>query len=175
MTDRRDGPDALRLAQAACQELYHRYARRLLAFLAAQAPSAVLEDLHHAVWVKVWEKTPEHFDGRHFRGWLFAIARHCLIDYQRKPVTPASAELEQQVDPRPADAAEQLLDEERRRILERCLQGLAPRLSALMRGRLAGEDYAELCETLGLSAAQAHKLFHTAKAQLQECVKRTWT
>ena len=61
-----------------------RHAPRLLAFLAGRVPRADLEDAHHEVWLRVWHHLPGHFDGSHFRGWLFRIARNHGTDPARR-------------------------------------------------------------------------------------------
>ena len=55
-------PEAWRLAQDACRELYEHHARRLLAFLAARVPRSTLDDLHQEVWQRVWQHLPQFLD-----------------------------------------------------------------------------------------------------------------
>jgi RNA polymerase sigma factor (sigma-70 family) len=165
------GPEDLQQAQDACRELYRRHARPLLAFLAARVPRPDLEDAHHEVWVRVWQHLPTRFDGSHFRGWLYAIARNLVADRARS--RPPAADLpEDQPDSHQGRPDEVLIEQERRRILEDCLKKLDAVLAEVIRGRLGGEGYPDLCARLGLAAERAHKLFHTAKAQLQDCVGR---
>jgi RNA polymerase sigma factor (sigma-70 family) len=168
----RDSAAALTAAQGACRDLYRRHAGPLLAFLAARAPRADLEDVHHAIWLRVWEQMPGHFDGAHFRAWLYSVARNYLIDQSRRRRPETTDQEGEWADPRPGGPEEKVMEEERRQALERCLQRLAAELADLVRGRLKGEDYPELCRRLGLTPTRAHKLFHAAKTQLQECVNR---
>jgi RNA polymerase sigma factor (sigma-70 family) len=65
-----------------------------------------------------------------------------------------------------------LVERERREALARCLQELDEPARELVRARLAGEGYAEICGRLGLKPERAHKLFHQAKEHLQACVER---
>jgi RNA polymerase sigma factor (sigma-70 family) len=169
----RDSVATLRDAQDACRELYQRHARSLLAFLAGRVARADLEDAHHAVWLRVWEKLPTQFDGRHFRGWLFQIARNYLIDQARRPRPDLTAETYAWAAADACRPDERLLEEERQLVLERCLKKLDEVLAALIRGRLGGEGYPELCRRLSLPAERAHRLFHEAKDQLQACVARS--
>jgi RNA polymerase sigma-70 factor (ECF subfamily) len=163
----------LQKARAACQQLYGRHARRLLAFLAARVNRNDLEDVHHGVWVRVWEHLPDSFDGTDFRAWLYQIARNLVIDHFRRRHAESLASTEELPDPRPGgQPLTALLEEERRLLLERCLKRLDARLAELVRGRLGGENYGKLCPRLGLKPAQGHKLFHSAKAALQECVNK---
>jgi RNA polymerase sigma factor (sigma-70 family) len=165
-------PEVLELAQDACRELYRRYARPLLAFLAARLPYSDLEDAHHEVWVRVWQHLPDRFDGSHFRGWLYTIARNHLADRARAHRLTADLP-DDRPDAHQGCPDEELMEQERRRILENCLKKLDAVQAQLVRGRLGGEDYPDLCARLGLVPARAHKLFHAAKAQLQDCVGRT--
>jgi RNA polymerase sigma-70 factor (ECF subfamily) len=161
---RRKGCD-FESARQACQQLYQRHACRLLAFLAARIPRSDLEDLHHGVWLRVWENLPDGFDGRNSRAWLYQIARNLLADqFRRRRPNPLDAadELAE------ARAANQplavLLEQERRHLLEECLKRLDTRLAEFVGGRLAGEGYDELCQRLGLKPAQGHKLFRAAES-----------
>jgi len=43
-------------ATAAFEELYDRYASRLLAYLSARRSLGDVEDLHQAVWMRVWDR-----------------------------------------------------------------------------------------------------------------------
>jgi DNA-directed RNA polymerase specialized sigma24 family protein len=70
-------------AQAAFEHLYRRHAPLLLAFIAARVPAADRDDMHQEVWRRVWQKLPNHFDGRNTRAWLYEIARNALIDHNR--------------------------------------------------------------------------------------------
>ena len=54
---------------------------------------------------------------------------------------------------------------------ERCLKRLQSEFADLVRARLAGESYSDICGRLRLRPEQAHKLFHVAKAQLKTCVE----
>ena len=63
------------------------------------------------------------------------------------------------------------LEQERKEALERCLKALKSELAELVRARLGGDSYTEICGRLGLRPEQAHKLFHQAKAQLKTCVE----
>jgi RNA polymerase sigma-70 factor (ECF subfamily) len=170
---RRGGPDR-EAAREACQELYRRHARRLLAFLAARVPRSDLEDVHQTVWVQVWKHLPGGFDGRNFRAWLYQIARNLVASHFRQRRPQARGAAGERADTRPStQPLETLLERERRLLLEKCLARLESRLAELVRGRLAGETYDELCPRLGLTPAQGHKLFHTAKAALHDCVNQS--
>jgi RNA polymerase sigma factor (sigma-70 family) len=151
--------------------LYGRYARRLLAFLAGRGlPTAELEDVHHEVWVRVWTQlNARPFEG-HFRGWLFQVARNLATDLLRKRRPEALGETDPEAGrATPLDA---MMDAERRERLAHCLQGLNAEQSAIVRGKLSGENYDELCNRLGLEPAQAHKLFFNAKQKLEACMGR---
>jgi DNA-directed RNA polymerase specialized sigma24 family protein len=69
-------------------------------------------------------------------------------------------------------AAALLIADEEHASLTGCLQSLTPVALDLVRGRLGGRSYAELCEELKLSESAAHKLFFKSKAQLQQCVEQ---
>src|SRR5262245_16221395 len=89
---RAESPHAAREAQAAFRALYDRHARRLLAFLAGRLKSAAVDDVHQEVWQRVWQHSGAGFRGGNFRAWLYAVARNCVTDHQRRRTFGAIAE-----------------------------------------------------------------------------------
>jgi RNA polymerase sigma factor (sigma-70 family) len=169
------GPAARREAETAFRALYDRHARRLLAFLAGRLPSAALDDVHQEVWQRVWQHTAGGFRGGNFRAWLYAIARNCVTDQQRRRSFEAIPEEGNLADSRQRATAEVMIEAELHDALQRCLRKLEAsdaRLAELVRARVAGESYEAICERTGLPADRAYRAFHQAKAQLQACVER---
>jgi RNA polymerase sigma factor (sigma-70 family) len=114
--------------------------------------------------------TKQRFEG-HFRGWLFTVARHYLIDLSRKRMPETLADGIDVTDVDQDAPPTQLVDAERWQVLRGCLEKLDRAAADLVRGRLGGEAYETLCERLGLEPARAHRLFHSAKEQVQSCVQ----
>jgi RNA polymerase sigma-70 factor (ECF subfamily) len=169
---RRDAYDgAWKLAQDAFAEIYLRYARPLAAFLAARAGRGQVDDALQEVWRRVWQHLPRSFHGGNFRAWLYQIARNYLTDLGRKAQPTALPQECNMAAPRSLEAAEALIDQEHRAIFQRCLEQLATTAADLVKARLGGKGYPEICRRLNLTPNQAHKLFHQAKAQLQACVE----
>jgi RNA polymerase sigma factor (sigma-70 family) len=167
---RRDQVDSWKPARDACAQLYSRHARALLAFLAARVLRSDLEDLHQAVWERVWQHLPTGFHGGNFRSWLYQLTRNYLIDQSRKKRPDEFGEDAQPVDVRGSRPEQTAIREEEMAILGRCLERLDERSAAVVRARLAGEGYDVICARLSLSMEVAHKVFHRAKEQLQSCV-----
>jgi RNA polymerase sigma-70 factor (ECF subfamily) len=155
-------------AVPAFEELYHRHARLLLAFVAARCESSEVDDIFQTVWSKVWKHLSDRFHGGSFRGWLYQIARNSIIDRHRtrKPTAPADEN-------QPADDAEpltSLLDEERMRILEQCFSNLDDREAGVLRGLLAGDSYDEVCSRQQINSNVAYKTARAARLKLKSCV-----
>jgi RNA polymerase sigma factor (sigma-70 family) len=163
---------AMASARSAFEELYSRHARPLLAFLASRVRRADLDDLHQEVWQKVWHRLPDAFHGGQFRAWLHQIARNAVIDHARKKRPETLDEEVLLPDDRQESIDSRILEEERRAILGRCLEHLDQEAATLVRARLSGEAYTEICSALGLKPERARKVFHMAKAQLQACIER---
>ena len=129
------------------------------------------DDLHQDIWQRVWASLPAQFQGGNFRAWLHQIARNAIIDLGRKKRPTHLGDLRTLVDGRSDQARSLGLEQERKDALERCLKALKSELAALVRARLGGDSYTDICGRLGLRPEQAHKLFHLAKAQLKTCVE----
>ncbi len=168
-------------SQDAFRVLYERYRWRLLGFLKGLGVGEALDDVHQDVWLRIWQHLPAKFGGQNFRAWLFQIARNRVVDLGRVKKQPATGEeLSGRADPRPLGPVEVLIGRElgeaeldRARRLEECLRELEQQNAdgaALVRGRLGGQGYDELCERLRLARQRAQRLFHTLKEQLQRCV-----
>jgi len=164
--------EALRAARDAFEQLYRLHAPLLLAFIAARVRPADREDLHQEVWRRAWQHLPDQFRGGNLRAWLHEIARHLIVDEARKRKAEALADPHALVDGRHNSGDRYLIENERKQAMERCLGRLKPQPAALVRARLAGEDYVTVCQRLGLTPAQAHKLFHLAKHGLKTCIER---
>jgi RNA polymerase sigma factor (sigma-70 family) len=164
------GP-ARQSAHEAFEELYRRHAGRLLAFLASRVARSDLDEVHQEVWMRVWERLPRSFHGGDFSAWLYQTTRHYVIDRSRKK-RPIALHEDADFAARQTSAEELLDEQERQAALARCLGQLEKQAADLVRGRLAGESYEELCPRLGLTPQHAHKLFHKAKAMLKACVER---
>jgi RNA polymerase sigma-70 factor, ECF subfamily len=163
---------AWQLAQDACRSLYDRHARLLLSFLATRVGLHDAEDVQQLVWQRIWQSGAGGFQGGNFRAWLYQIARNAIIDLARKKKHQPLGEVEP-ADLRPQEAGARLEQEERSQALSHCLEKLEEAMALLVRARLAGESYEAVCARMQLTPARAHKLFHTAKEQLQTCMERT--
>ncbi len=70
-------------AEEAFNKLSSRHEQMLTAFATGHVGRSSAEDVTQCVWLRVWMALPEKFDGRHFRGWLYTIARNCIADHFR--------------------------------------------------------------------------------------------
>jgi RNA polymerase sigma factor (sigma-70 family) len=168
------GDEAL-AAAANVAALYDRYAHRLLPFLDRLGVArASIEDVHHDVWVRVCKALAERPFHGHFRGWLFAVARNLVTDRKRK---------QHEAQPLPVDLLDQhgqqplagLLGAEQQALLQLCLERLAHNEASVFRLRLAGAEYAEVCEQVGVDVKGAYRLFEEAKRKLIGCVQKAQT
>jgi len=154
-------------ARAAWSELYEAHARQLASWLRLRVHASRVDDALQSIWLRVWEKLPTHFRGGHFRAWLFTIARNHLADLARMPPAAAAA-ADLDPDAGPADPAavepwQVLVDRE-------CLEKLESGRRRVFVGRLGGEDYQTLADSLGITTAQAQSWLFVAKKLLRECL-----
>jgi RNA polymerase sigma factor (sigma-70 family) len=159
-------------AQRAFSNLHENQSRKLLAFLASRVGRSDLDDVHQEVWQRVWQNLPTGFQGGNFRAWLHQIARNHLIDRSRRKRPDQWNEEIQHSDPRSQLPEDVLLEDERMTVLKSCLTRLGDKLEALVRARLAGDEYEDICVRLSIPSSQIYKLYHQAKSQLTACVER---
>lgn len=162
-------------ARAAWSELYEAHSRQLASWLRSRVHASRVDDALQSIWLRVWEKLPTHFQGTHFRAWLFTIARNHLVDIARMPPPPAgAADLDADAGPADPTAVEPwqiLVDRERTRRLRSCLERLDAGRRRVVVGRLGGEDYAAIAREIGITTAQAQSWLFAAKRLLRECLR----
>ncbi len=167
----RDAPQDC--VHAPFQELYRRHSAMSERFIAARIHSSQVADVHQKTWTKAWNRAHQFTDGTGYRAWLLTIARNNITDEHRANARRPIQAIVNEDDAVQGDqsAEESLIANEELKALVDCQQGLDPKALALVRGRLGGRSYAELCEELQLSESAAHKLFFNSKAQLQQCLE----
>lgn len=112
------GPDAL-------QECYRRYQRELYLYLRTLCASAPLaEDLLQETFLRALLALPEAHTN--IRAWLYRVARNLALDHLHRARGPEPPLPESQADDSPGPL-EQLLEDERRRLLYQALSHLEPR------------------------------------------------
>jgi RNA polymerase sigma-70 factor, ECF subfamily len=173
-----DFPALLTLAgqgeQRALTEIYRAYNPRLLRYLRAQEPG-MAEDLAAEVWLAV-ARGLSRFAGDEagFRGWIFTIARHRLIEHRRKvarhrtelmPHDRLDGPVERGLGGDPAWLViEQLGVQE---TIEMLVAGLAPdQAEAVLLRVLGGFDVTEVARIMGKSPGSVRVLCHRALKRL---------
>lgn len=77
--------------------LIERYQHRLLRYLVFLTGNRELsEDIFQETWIRVMERGKQYNGKAKFDTWLFAIARHLVIDWSRKKTTTSLEALQQQ-------------------------------------------------------------------------------
>lgn len=164
---------AMAEAQRAFEELYRRHSPRLLAFLSSRIHRNDLEDVHQEIWQRVWERIPTAFRGGNFRVWLFHISRNYVIDVGRKKKSSPMGDADESIVAAGPGPEENSTTAEQMTVLAECLQEIEGTAADVLKRRLRGESYAEICSGLSITPASAHKLLFRAKAamsrRLQEC------
>lgn len=148
----------------AFEAIYDRFAAELQAFLRRRvADPATADDLMQSVWLKVHERLAGLCEADKVAPWLFQIARHALIDHQRR-LRPTEA-LPPEISPDETDA--QLPD--LRPAVARFLEVLpAEDREALRLTEFDGLTQRELADRLGLSLSGAKSRVQRARAKLRE-------
>ena len=154
--------------------LYEEHAGSVLAFLKARLDREDANDVSQTVWCKVQEKIGQ-FDGGHFRGWIFAIARNELFDHHRKNKRKPKSLNDEEASLDPADEDIEMSDrlEDHKRALRDCLKKLDPQFREAVQARLAGDSYAEISVRTGIAPNTLMSRYGRATSQLRECVERS--
>ena len=77
--------------------LIERYQHRLLRYLVfLTANRQLAEDIFQETWIRVMERGKQYNGKAKFDTWLFAIARHLVIDWSRKKTTTSLEALQEQ-------------------------------------------------------------------------------
>ncbi|MCH9655017.1 MAG: sigma-70 family RNA polymerase sigma factor [Planctomycetes bacterium] len=158
-------------AEMAFNSLYDRHAPFLLAFLKVRvSPHINASDIAQETWMRAWQKIPTHFDGSHFRGWLFQIARNLLLDEFRKKKTTS---LNEDIDlPETQDSAQEFIQQEEKTKLRDCMSQLDEVRQKIVKLRLSGESHREISERLNVEYNTVQTRFHRAKQFLEDCVNQ---
>ena len=159
-------------AEAAFNLLYERHAAVLLGFLKVRCSSHIVAgDIAQETWLRAWQKIPEYFDGSHFRGWLFQIAKNLLLDeFRKKKMTSLSEGMDA---PDMQDAAQAFINQEEKQQLQDCLNQLDDSRQQIVRLRLSGQSHREISDQLQIDYTTVQTRFHRAKQFLEECVQST--
>jgi RNA polymerase sigma-70 factor (ECF subfamily) len=155
--------DAARRGDAgALSALWRELQPALLRYLQAGDPDAA-EDLASETWLEVTRRLDRFSGGeREFRGWLFTIARHRLIDARRRAARHRTAPVAWLPDRPGLDdpAADVLVDLSTQASL-RLVSELPPEQAAVVRLRvMAGLDTDEVAEIMGKQPGNVRVLSH---------------
>ena len=151
-------------APLAFEAVYDRFGAELQGFLRRRIrDTATADDLLQSVWLKVHERLPELRAADRVAPWLFQVARHALIDHQRRmrprqPLPPEVAPDYEEAEPPDLGPAvlrflDVLPEEDREALRLTEFEGLTQR---------------ELADRLGLSLSGAKSRVQRARARLRE-------
>ena len=159
---------------AAFRDLYSRYANSILAFLASRCPPGLsAEDLAQEVWTKVHTSLTSARN-EHFRGWIFRIADHLLVDQLRRRQTrrkhgAAETPFPEDFDPKAlANGADPRVE-----LLQDCLKKLGSEfVSTILRNKVHGETPAQIAEADGIKQATVYTRVSRGMELLSDCVRK---
>lgn len=161
---------------SAFQILYERYHRAVFAFLARSvADRRIAEDLLQETFLRVFAGRQAYRPLAPFRAWLYAIARHLVVDQMRRaqPSATSIEDLSQGVADPQASALEcaeaQALGER----LERAVARLPPgQREVLLLSRMGGLTHEEIGRVTGASPAAVRVALHRALRTLRDLLDR---
>ena len=155
----------------AFRELYERHQATLLAYLASRCRGTLdRNDLAQNIWLKVWSKR-DSFNGEHFRGWLFEIARNHLADTYRGVSRERTVGFSENQEPVAIPAGPETGESEQVVALRECLEQVGGEFISVLRARIDGVSTAEIAQRMSISEAAVYTRAHRGKQELQNCVE----
>lgn len=163
--------------KAALQRLMLRHGTAVYRYCREALRDATLaDDVHQQVFIQAHRDLAK-FGGRSsVRTWLFAIARHRVLDAVKSRRRAAdhidAADMQAVVDPRPS-AGERIDDVRLREALAECVGGLPVRVrTALLLRFQQGFTFQEMAEVCGQRAATLQAQVARALPLLRACIER---
>ena len=181
----RDDPEYLNVLEKLCDgdqsafvRLVEWHQAELLSFLASRISDP--EDVAQEVWITVkhsCQQFGQEGKARNFRAWLYTIARHRLIDEQRK----RSRRPEQTSDDPWGNVVDQTEDSsqlesmarrEELAIYRKCLETVGGDFVRAIQLQLAGVSTKEIARKDGVTEGTVYTRLYRGKKQLKDCVER---
>lgn len=137
-------------------------------------PTSDLEDMTHEVFLRVYTRLEDYDPSRPVRPWLFAFAFRVASLTRRKAYRrkETSGEPDLTLHPGPLPE-EQLLRDERRRLVLAALQGIAlERRAVFVLHELDETPMPEIAAALGIPVNTAYSRLRVARAEFAAAVKR---
>lgn len=151
--------------EAALAELIDRHGARMHAYLLRHSGSREdADDLLQETWVRVARAAGSFDATRRFRGWLYGIATHLVLDLFRRRTTRTRALRELAAHP-PAQAGADSVD--RAELREKIAKLPDPMRSVLLLRYFEGMSEAEMAETLDVPRGTVKSRLHAALRALR--------
>jgi len=158
--------------EGAVEELVVKYQRRVFAFVYRMAnDTEEAKDLTQKTFISAFSGIDGFRKQSSFKTWLYRIALNTGLNHLRK-VRPEETEIDESLVCREAGALSSMLQEERTRLLRRCL-GLLPerQRQAVVLRVYEGLSCAETAEVMGCSDGAVKAHYHSGVKRLREVMK----
>jgi RNA polymerase sigma-70 factor (ECF subfamily) len=179
-----DGKRLAQIHKEAFEQLVSRTRDRLKRFLVQRAhcrDAYLADDVVQQVLVKLYLRAEQFDPRRSFWGWLFRIARNEYIDALRR-IRPGDlgvgghgdSDVEQWLENVTHEGAApdfELLDREKKQLLETAIEALPQLQRTIVRLKGEGMKGKEIAQKLGISQAYVSQLFHEAGEILRDAVE----
>jgi len=143
--------------EAAFEELYHLYSRRLLGYLIKLVKSeAFAAELLQDVFVKIWNSRKNIDPEQSFRSYLFRIAENCVYDFYRKAARDKKlqTELIKIATSEYSHVEEDFSDKESAQFLQEAIDALPPKRRQIYRLiKVEERSYDEVSSLLKISTS----------------------
>jgi RNA polymerase sigma-70 factor (ECF subfamily) len=180
-----DGRKLAQVHKEAFEHLVSRARDRLKRFVVQRVncrDSFLADDVVQQVLIKLYLRAEQFDPRRSFWGWLYRIARNEYIDLLRRS-RPGDVgmgggheeDMErwlQNVAATQGAPEDQLVEDERRQLLENAVSALPELQRTVVRLKFEGIKGKEIAQRLGISQAYVSQLFHEAGEILRDAVER---
>ena len=161
-------------AVQAFEQLYRRYADRMLLFLSSRLTDDELETTHRRIWEAVWENDLLPTGEGNFNDWLFEIAHRemaaCRENRDDSPPTATHQETIVEM-----GVVDEIIDRERVALMTDCMNQLDDELADVLRRRFAGESNETISCDLDVDLVRVDEMIARGKALISVFFSRAST
>ena len=160
-------------AQAVFSELYQRLSATLFRVVKCwlQGDINLAHDICQQAWLNAFASATAYDGKSPYQARLMFIAKNLVRDHHKRASTRLNRSLEEDtLSSRQQYQIDSMIDQEQKLALKACLDSLADQEAEVIRLRLGGTSYPDVCDHLGIDVKSAYRYFDRGKKNLTDCM-----